>query len=99
MSRHASARRDAEFRDVAGQPAGVAEHILCAQEQPRAGVPATGEHEARGKIPCGLKGRITLQIPRTGRHRIHSGGDPFQQRGLIPTALSSHCFCPRAFGK
>ncbi len=44
----------AKLGHVRGQPAGVAEHVLGAQEQPRAGVSATDEDKARGEIPRGL---------------------------------------------
>ncbi len=77
-----------EIFHVCGEAAGVAEHVLGAQEQPRAGVAAAGEDEAGGEVARRLKAGIALKVPAAGSDSVHAGSDALQQGGLAAAILA-----------
>ena len=77
-----------EFGYVRGHPAGVAKHVLGTQEQPRAGMATADEHEPGGKVACRLQRGITLQVVRTGGHRLHARRDALKQRRFAAAVLA-----------
>jgi hypothetical protein len=79
----------AEVVHVRDQAAGVAEHVLGAQEQPGASVPPAGKDEAGGEVARGLQSGVATEVPTASGDRVHAGGNALPQGGFAAAVLAN----------